>query len=119
MGSFVYAVEFCFTEFGHQPQHRDMFIEALDFIIKTSSDLLATVDDCQQYPDLLNDIYGMSMRYVRYNKSLFFASSQLEQFVQFMMRCIGLESYRAVKGHTEFLIEFLRSLDDDLAEVGY
>lgn len=52
-----------------------MFIEALDFIIKTSSDLLATVDDCQQYPDLLNDIFGMSMRYVRYNKSLFFAST--------------------------------------------
>ena len=74
LGTFVYAVEFCFAEFCHQPQHNDMFIEALDYIIKTSSEVLVSKDVCEQNPDLINDIFGMAMRYVRYNKTLFFSS---------------------------------------------
>jgi hypothetical protein len=40
LGTFVYAVEFSFMEYGHQPQHTDLFLEALDFIIKNSTEYL-------------------------------------------------------------------------------
>ena len=42
IGSYVYAVEFCFTEFGHQPQHTDLFVEAFDFIVKNTYDKMMT-----------------------------------------------------------------------------
>lgn len=44
-----------------------MFIEALDFIIKYSAEFLASRDVCEQNPDLIYDIFGLTMRYVRYN----------------------------------------------------
>lgn len=94
-------------------------MEALDFIIKSSSDFLVSRDVCEQNPDLINDIFGMAMRYVRYNKALFFSSQHLELFVQFMLTCIGLDQFRAAKAHSEFLQELLRCLYDDLHEIGF
>jgi transportin-3 len=64
---------------------------------------MVTKEQCEQNPDLVNDFFGMAMRYIRYNKSLFFKSNALEIFVNFMMRCIGLERYRAAKAHSEFM----------------
>lgn len=81
IGSYVYAVEFCFTEFGHQPQHADLFVEAFDFIVKITYEKMTTKEYCEQNPDLVNDFFGMAMRYIRYSKSLFFKSNELEVFV--------------------------------------
>jgi transportin-3 len=75
IGSYVYAVEFCFTEFGHQPQNAELFVEAFDFIIKTTAQALNSRSDLEQQPDLVNDFFGMAMRYVRYNKAIFFRST--------------------------------------------
>ena len=61
----------------------------------------------------------MAMRYVRYNKSLFFSSLNLELFVQFMLVCIGLDQYRSAKAHSEFLQELLKCLSEDLNEIGF
>ena len=81
LGSFVYAVEFSFSEFGHQPQNADIFVEAFDFVVKVTNECLPTREKCEQNPDLINDFFGMSMRYVRYNKALFYSSNQLHVFI--------------------------------------
>jgi len=73
----VYAVEFCFSEFGHQPQNEEIFIEAFYFVVKITNECLITREKCEQNPDLVNDFFGMSMRYVRYNKKLFYSSNLL------------------------------------------
>lgn len=80
-GTFVYAVEFCFTEYGHQPQNAEIFIEAFDFVVKITDQYLNSRELCEQNPDLINDFFGMAMRYVRYDKAIFFKSTQLEIFV--------------------------------------
>jgi hypothetical protein len=39
-------------------------------------------------------------------------------FGQFITACIGLERYRAAKAHSDFLIELLSQLSEDLHEIG-
>ena len=80
---------------------------------------LVSREVCEQQPDLINDIFGMAMQFVRQNKSLFFSSSQLESLIQIMLVCIGLTQEDAARGHSEFLIELLRKVDDELSQVGY
>lgn len=36
-----------------------------------------------------------------------------------MMKCIGLDQYRAAKAHSEFFIEILKVLHGDLIEIGF
>jgi hypothetical protein len=81
IGSLIYSLEFSLREFGHQPQHYDMFTEALDHVITVSHGYLVSREVCEQQPDLINDIFGMAMQFVRQNKSLFFSSSQLESLI--------------------------------------
>ena len=52
----------------------------------------------------------MSLRYLRYNKQVFFACSQLESFVQVMLNSVGLDSKESATTHSSFIRELLKIL---------
>ena len=53
-------------------------------------------------------------QYCKHNKPLFFESTQLEQIIKFAMFSIGLDEDRSAKAHSDFVIELLKSLQDDI-----
>ena len=65
----------------------------------------------------MNDFFGLSLRYIRYNKVIFYSSSTLEILMkQLTMNAIGVENYDAAKVHTSFIIEMTRGLKHDLSQ---
>lgn len=78
--SYIYAVEFTFTEFGHQESNFVLFTQALDHIILTTATKLKSRKDLEQQPDLVSDFFGLAMRILRYNETVFFGSGQLPLF---------------------------------------
>ena len=77
IGTFIYSVEFTLTEFGGNPQHEFVFVQAFDFICMNSGQVLATAENCKRSPHLVNDFFGLSKRILRYNEDVFFKSTQL------------------------------------------
>lgn len=74
IGPFLYSVEFTLTKFGKDDAHANLFQEALDFVVEHSSQVLASPGNCERSPELMNDFFGMTLRYLRYNETLFFNS---------------------------------------------
>jgi len=60
IGSYVYGVEFCFTDFGKMPQYKQMFVQAFDFICKQTNLVLHSKEECAKNPDLVNDFFGIA-----------------------------------------------------------
>jgi len=111
IGSFVYSVEFCFTSYNHKAEYHGLFREAFDFVCRhTFNSVLPTRQDCEYNPDLVNDFFGLSLRYIRKNEELFYKSAELETFVQLLLRCACLESFNAVKTHSTFIVEISKNL---------
>ena len=52
-------------------------MEALNFIVSHTIQVLATRENCQRSSDLVNDFFGLATRYLRYNKNVFFQCTQL------------------------------------------
>lgn len=65
IGSFVYSVEFCFLDFQRDSKYHPLFREAFEFICKHTSTVFTTRQDCEYNPDLVNDFFGLSLRYIR------------------------------------------------------
>ena len=81
--------------------------------------MLATKKNCERNPELVNDFFGLSLRYIRYNKVIFYSCSTLEILMkQLNMNAIGIENYDAAKVHTNFLIEMTRGLNKDVHQPG-
>lgn len=76
--------------------------------------MLATRENCQRSPDLVNDFFGLSIRYLRYNRNIFFSCSQLESFVTIVLNSVGLESHEAAKEYSRFIRELLKDLEKEL-----
>ena len=65
----------------------------------------------------MNDFFGLSLRYIRYNKVIFYSSSTLEVLMkQLTMNAIGVENHDAAKVHTSFIVEMTRGLKQDLSQ---
>lgn len=47
LGTFVYSVEFCFMDFGHQADKEALFTQALDFIIQNATEYLVSREICE------------------------------------------------------------------------
>ena len=114
IGSFIYTVEFSLTQFSKAEEHTGLFLEALDFICSHTVQVLASKENCQRSRDLVNDFFGLSTRYLRYNKNVFFSCSQLESFVQILLNSVGLESRDAAEVHSRFIKELLKIIQQDL-----
>jgi len=61
--------------FGKVEEHSALFLEALNFICSHTVQILASKENCQRSRDLVNDFFGLSTRYLRYNKKIFFSCS--------------------------------------------
>ena len=62
----------------------------------------------------MNDFFGLSTRYLRYNKAIFFNCSQLQSFVQILQNSVGIEDEEAANVLFRFIKELLKSLQEDL-----
>ena len=92
IGSFVYTVEFCMTQYGRDQNFHALFKEVFEYICKTTEQILATHQNCERNPDLVNDFFGLCCRYLRHNKQIFYQSSTLEILMKgITMNAIGLE----------------------------
>ena len=78
--------------------------------------VLASRENCQRSPDLVNDFFGLSTRYLRYKRVMFFSCSQLESFVTILLNAVGLESIQAANEHGRFTKELLKVLVEELFE---
>ena len=76
--------------------------------------MLASRENCQRSPDLVNDFFGLSTRYLRYNRTIFFSCSQLQSFVTIVLNAVGLESNDAANEYSRFIRELLRVLENEL-----
>ena len=76
--------------------------------------MLATKENCQRSRDLVNDFFGLSTRYLRYNKTVFFSSSQLQSFVEILLNSVGIEDAEAAEVINRFIKELLKILQEDL-----
>lgn len=109
IGSFIYTVEFSLKQFS-QSEHQALFLEALNFICSHTIQVLASAENCRRSPDLVNDFFGLSTRYLRYNKEVFFSCSQFESFVTILLFAVGIESSEAATVHSRFIKELLKVL---------
>ena len=117
IGSFVYTVEFCLTEYGQKPEYAELFQKAFEFICQQTSQVLATKNNCARNFELVNDFFGLSLRYIRYNKVIFYSSSTLEILMkELTMNALGVDNYEAAKVHSSFIIEMTRGLKQDLSQ---
>ena len=76
--------------------------------------MLASRENCQRSPDLVNDFFGLSTRYLKYKRVMFFQCSQLESFVTILLNAVGLESYESANEHSRFIRELLKVLEMEL-----
>lgn len=76
--------------------------------------VLASRQNCQRSPDLVNDFFGLSTRYLRYNRPIFFSCTQLESFVAIVLNAVGLESSEAASEYGRFIKELLKVLEGEL-----
>lgn len=110
IGSFIYTVEFSLTQFSNCEEHKTLFLEALDFIVSHTVTILASKENCMRSSDLVNDYFGLSTRYLRYNKQLFFSCGQLESFVSILLNSVAMEGLDAAEVHCRFIKELLKVL---------
>jgi hypothetical protein len=75
-----------------------------------------TRQDCEYNPDLVNDFFGLSLRYIKKAPGLFYQCNELETFVQLLLRCACIENLNAAKTHSNFIKEISKSIKEDLME---
>ena len=56
---------------------------------------------------MVNDFFGLSTRYLRYNRSIFFKCTQLESFVTIVLNAVALDTLDAANEYSRFLKELL------------
>jgi len=98
-------------------EYEDILLKSFDFICKQSATFLTDLAAFTNYPDLVYDLFGMCLRYLRYSKHILFRSQNLEILLTLWMRGIGLEHKEAVSTHSSFFIELVKSLKRDLSKV--
>ena len=117
IGPYLYSVEFTLTKFGKDPTYASLFQEALDFVIEQTSQVLASPANCERSPELVNDFFGMTLRYLRYNDFIFFNSSQLENLTMILVHGAGVNSQLVAESHVRILKELLKVLNKDLVNI--
>lgn len=82
-----------------------------------TAQVLTSLTEYENFPDIAFDFFGMVVRYLRLNKDLVFRSDQLETVISIWIKGIGIEHKEAITTHTEFITYLIATLQKDVAGI--
>jgi hypothetical protein len=118
LASFIYAVEFCLTDYHKFREYDAIFQEAFNHITEhTISSVLIEFKDFEYNPEVAFDFFGLCSRLIKYNKMVFFNSPYLEPLLNIWIIGIGIEHTEALDTHHAFISNLLHNIKSDLSKV--
>jgi hypothetical protein len=108
---FIYAVEFCLSDYQQMREYDAIFQEAFNHITEhTITRFLVDQRSYDYEPEVAYDYFGMCARLLKTNKVLFFSSPYLEGLLNTWGLGIGTEHPEASQTHEIFISHLLSTV---------
>lgn len=103
--TYLYCAEFTASVFGNNVQFHELLQMMFNILGQQTFQFLGK-NGFMLYPHLVEDLFGMCLRYIKYCPELIFGSIILQELLQFAIAVIGYEHIEASKALYNFLQHF-------------
>lgn len=93
--AFMYTLSVCVDQFGGVKSAQPVLASTFELCIKQSLSMLVTPQDFVQHPDITQDFFEISSRYLRRCPKIFFGSPLIPHILQCGVRGLDLEHQEA------------------------
>eukprot|EP00826_Nyctotherus_ovalis_P036770 TRINITY_DN3288_c0_g5_i3.p1 TRINITY_DN3288_c0_g5~~TRINITY_DN3288_c0_g5_i3.p1 ORF type:complete len:337 (-),score=98.50 TRINITY_DN3288_c0_g5_i3:281-1291(-) len=105
ISTYLYCGEFTVSIFSRNENAMNILGEVFNLLGSHTFEILSK-GSYTNSPEIIEDFFGMCVRYTKYTPKLVFESKILSQLLQFSIMVIGIEHYEAAKALYMFLEEF-------------
>ncbi len=110
LAPYLYCAEFTASVYGGQEKSEKLLGDMFNMLGKHTFEVLGG-GGYTNYPHLVEDFFGMSLRYIKYCPKAVFMSLILEELLQFSIALIGYEHIEGSKALYLFLAQFFNHFD--------
>lgn len=103
--TYLYCGEFTVSVYGPMPEFEGILREMFNLLGTHTFDILSK-GGYTNYPNIIEDFFGMCLRYMKYAPKLVFESEIISSLLQFSIVVIGIEHIDAAKALYLFLDKF-------------
>ena len=107
ISTYLYCGEFTASVFGSKPEAESILGTMFNSMGKHTFELLIN-NGYTNFPHIVEDFFGMCLRYIKYTPKLIFGSEILPELLQFSIVIIGFNHSDAAKALYLFLNNFFR-----------
>eukprot|EP00825_Cyclidium_porcatum_P051885 TRINITY_DN9680_c0_g1_i6.p1 TRINITY_DN9680_c0_g1~~TRINITY_DN9680_c0_g1_i6.p1 ORF type:complete len:333 (-),score=42.91 TRINITY_DN9680_c0_g1_i6:118-1116(-) len=103
ISTYLYAIEVTITVFYKNPEQEQIIQNSFNSLCTTTFQNFQSIQQFEEYPDIIEDFFGMQQRIIKFSRKLFLQSHLLQQIFLFALEGIGIQHTQAAKSLYHFI----------------